>query len=251
MRRWILTVCVAAAAVALLLIIALWNVGPLIKQAVNTYGPAMTKTDVWVKEVHVSLLSGKGKLGDFYLGNPKGFTTPDAIKVSSVYVDVDGTSLAADTIVINEIEFLHPEITFEKVAGSDNFHTIIENMKNGMGNREIGEGQSKQEGRTKKILIRNFIVKEGKVNLLLPSSNGKIMTVLLPDIHLKDVGKEKGGAAPAEVFGQLLTALCGELTSPGLADLLNQRLGTPGGGISSAKGTAPKRLGTSRGWFGK
>ncbi len=33
------------------------------------------------------------------------------------------------------------------------------------------------------------------------------MSASLPDIHLKDIGKDKGGATPSEVAGKLLSAL--------------------------------------------
>ena len=59
--------------VAAVLIIGISNLGPIIKTAVNKYGPAMTKTDLRISDVSISLFSGEAKLKDFYLGNPKGF----------------------------------------------------------------------------------------------------------------------------------------------------------------------------------
>ena len=53
-------------------------------------------------------------------------------------------------------------------------------------------------------MINNVIVKDGKVNLTMAVLGGKQITAPLPDIHLKDIGKEKGGATPAQAFEQRL-----------------------------------------------
>jgi len=34
----------------------------------------------------------------------------------------------------------------------------------------------------------------------------------LPDVHLKDIGKQKGGASAAEVTEQIVAALYGKIT---------------------------------------
>ena len=66
-------------AVIILLVVGVSNIGPIIKKAVNTYGPNITKTQVELGDVDVSLLSTEAKLKDFILGNPEGFKSPQAI----------------------------------------------------------------------------------------------------------------------------------------------------------------------------
>ena len=46
----------------------------------------------------------------------------------------------------------------------------------------------------------------------------------LPDIHLKDIGKKKGGASPAEVAKEIFAALYGKITSPNVMGALNDQL---------------------------
>ena len=132
MKKWIL---IGLAAVILIVagvvVFGLSKIGPIIKSAVNNYGPGITKTDVKLGDVNISLFSAQAKLKDFYLGNPKGFQSTEAMKVGSILVDVDENSLTKDTIVIDRIEVLRPQITYERNARTDNFKAILNNVTKG------------------------------------------------------------------------------------------------------------------------
>ena len=109
MKKWMLissgTILVI---IIVVLIIGLSNLGTVIKTTVNAYGPEMTQTEIRLKDVDVSLFSAKAALKDFFLGNPQGFKSPQAMTVGSIYVDVDEGSLADDTIIIDRIEVIRP-----------------------------------------------------------------------------------------------------------------------------------------------
>ena len=46
----------------------------------------------------------------------------------------------------------------------------------------------------------------------------------LPDIHLKDIGKKKGGASAAEVAKEIFAALYGKIQSPAVMGALSDQL---------------------------
>jgi len=168
MKKWIL-ICVGMVVIIIIvLIFGLKNLGPVIKNAINKYGPAITKTEVHIGDVSVSLFSGKAELRDFYLGNPEGFKSQQAMKVGSIRLDVDETSITSDTIIINTIEVVAPEINYEKASGTDNFKTILNNVKNSITSDNKASKGSSEEKRGKKILIKNFIVRDGEVSLIMP-----------------------------------------------------------------------------------
>ena len=115
MKKWIVIGSgVIVVLIIIFLVAGLSNLGPLIKNAVNTYGPKMTKTEVRLGDVGISLLSAEVKLKDFYLGNPKGFSSPYALQAGSIYLDVQERSLTGKTIVIDKIELVRPDIVYEK-----------------------------------------------------------------------------------------------------------------------------------------
>jgi len=227
MKKWILLGGGALIVVIIIvLVIGVSNLGPMIKNAVNTYGPEMTKTEVRLGDVGVSLLSAEAELKDFLLGNPEGFKSPQAMSVKSIHLNVDEKSLTKNTIIIDKIEVVAPEIIYEKIRGTDNFQTIMNNVKKAIGadktTKQPAEKGKKADG--KKILIKNFIVRGGKVNLAMALLGENILNADLPDIHLKNVGQETGGASPAEAFKEIFAALYSKITSPAVTDVFNKGL---------------------------
>ncbi|MBW2321585.1 MAG: hypothetical protein JRF31_12280, partial [Deltaproteobacteria bacterium] len=130
-------------------------------------------------------LSAEAKLEDFFLGNPKGFKSPQAMSVGSIHLNVDEKSLTKDTIIIDKIEVIAPEITYEKIRGTDNFQTILNNVKKAMGAEKTPEkpAEKSKSDQGKKILIKNFIVRNGKVNLAMAVLTEKTLNADLPDIR--------------------------------------------------------------------
>ena len=227
MKKWILIGGgVLVAAVIILLLVGVSNIGPIIKKAVNTYGPNITKTQVKLGDVDVSLFSTEAKLKDFILGNPEGFKSPRAMSVKSIHLNVDEKSLAKDTIIIDKVEVVAPEITYEKTRGTDNFQTIMINIKKYVGAEKTVEPSTEKgkKGEDKKILIKDFIVRNGKVNLAMAVLAKKTVSADLPDIHLKNVGQKKGGASPAEAFKEIIDALYTNIKSPAVSEVLNKGL---------------------------
>lgn len=246
MKKWILIgVCAVVIIIVVILVLGLSNLGPIIKSAVNTYGPKMTKTEVRLGDVDISIFSAEANLKDFFLGNPKGFKSPQAMSVGSIHVNVDEKSLTSDTIVIDTVEVIRPEISYEKVRGTDNFQAILNNVKGRSREGKTSKKESAKEGEGKKLIIKNFIVKDGKVDLAVSVGvTQKTISASLPDIHLKDLGKEKGGATPEEVFEKVFASLHKQITSPVVTDMLNKELKAMGTSLDALGGEAGKQLET-------
>ena len=148
------------------------------------------------------------------------------MSVGSIRVNVDESTLTKDTIIVDTIQLLTPEIVYEKVENTDNFKAILNNIKKNakMKDKPAGEKSEKRSG-GKKLLIRNLIVKDGKVNLSIAMLGAEeSVSAALPDIHMKDLGKEKGGGSPAEIFERVLALLYEQITSSAVVDILNKEL---------------------------
>lgn len=249
MKKWIYIGIGAIVVVVAVIIFGLSNLGPIIKRAVNSYGPKITKTELHVADVSVSVFSAEAKIKQFFLGNPTGFKTPSAMKVGSVIVNVDEKSLSSNTIVVDRIEVITPEITYEKIGKNDNFNTILKNITKTSGSEKSSKEGSEKKGPGKKLIIQDFIVKKGKVNLDLSvyGMGDKQISVPLPDIHLKDIGKKKNGASPAEAFKEVFAALYGTITSPAVTDVLSKQLTSLGVNFDSLGEDAIKKLGDTMG----
>ena len=208
-------------------VFGLSKIGPIVQSAVNTYGPGITRTDVRLGDVDVSLFSAQAKLKDFYLGNPKGFKSPEAIKVGSILVDVAEKSLTQDTIVIDRIEVLSPQLTYERKLKSDNFQAILNNITKGAGRsgKKSGSVPKDEPAGNKKIIIKDFQLKGGKVNLAASMlGQEKSISTTLPDIHLKNIGQKKGGLKPADAFKVIFAELSKFINSPDVMNVLGEQL---------------------------
>lgn len=227
MKKWIITGCVAVLVIIALLIFGLSNLGPIIKKAVNSYGPQITKTELKLDDVDISIFSAAAKLKGFVLGNPQGFSSAQAMSVKSIKVNVDEKTLTKDTIVIDNIEVIAPDISYEKISGTDNFRAILNNVKKSTasGQKTKKETPEKEkEGAGKKLLIKNFIVKDGKIHFTSSVLGKRTIEADLPDIHLKNIGQQKGGATPSEAAQEIFKALYAKITSPAVTDILNKSL---------------------------
>lgn len=196
------------------------NLDSIVKAAVEDVGSRATKTKVTLDSVDLSPTSGEGKLRGFRMGNPEGFKSDDAMRFGEVGVKLDVASLTKDIIVIKEVMIVAPQVTYEVGNGGiSNIGTIQKNVdgftKSTTG-RPAGGGEApggaskpeagKAEG-AKKVIIENLYVRDGKVGASATMLGSQQLTAPLPAIHLKDIGKDKGGATPAEVAEKLIAAI--------------------------------------------
>ncbi|MEF2229949.1 MAG: hypothetical protein V3571_03390 [Pseudodesulfovibrio sp.] len=239
-------------AAIVMIVLAVMNLGSIIKTATETYGPQITKTDVKLGSADISVLSGSGTLKDFLLGNPQGFTMPSALTCGTIRVKVDTGSLTSNTIVIDEIFIDAPVVSYEKKGATDNFKTILANIQKTVASDEKAGQQGKDDtqksdtGAEKNIQINNFIVKNGKINLggsLLNAFGDQGVGIALPDIHLKDIGKEKK-TTPAEAFAIVLGEMTGDVagTVTEVGKQLKEQLGKAVEGVTDKAGSALKGL---------
>ncbi len=222
MKKLFIAGGVVAVVIVAVVFFTLTNLGPLVKKAVNTVGPKVAQTNVSVEDVNVSVFNGEAKVLGFLLGNPKGFSGSEAISVASVYVDIDEKSVTKNPIIVNKIEIIAPNITYEKKSGTDNFKELLKNIQSSAKSEEKKGTTTEKEG--KKLIINNVIIKNGNVNLVMPILAGKEITAPLPDLHLKDIGKEKEGATPAEAFEKIFSALYEKINADSVTQVFNDGL---------------------------
>lgn len=191
----------------ILLIVAVgviyFYLGTIIKHGVEEYGPKITGTTVSLGLARVSILSGDGSLSNLKVGNPKGYEAkPHIFQLGSIRVKLDPKSVLEDTVVINEIKIIQPEIAYELTDKGDNIRALQGNInRNTASASKEKTEEGKPAGSGKKVLIENLYINDGKIDLAL---GGRIKDVVeltgektkekikLPDIHLKNLGKGKG-----------------------------------------------------------
>ena len=236
------------------------NLGGIIKSAVETYGSEATKADVTLNSVELDATSGKAALKKFSVGNPNGFDTPKAFELGVVAVELDTSSLTTDTILIKSVLIDGPKITYELGEKGSNVDAIKANVDE-YAKRFDGGGSSSSapsEGGGKKIIIEKLTITGGEVNVSASFLKGKALGSKLPTLTLTDIGKDKGGASPADVIKQVMDKMTAGIGSSvsnldlgglakGAGDKVKKLLEGSGEGTSGTLDGAGKKI---KGLFG-
>lgn len=222
----------AAGAVVLVTAVAggVWlasSLDSLVKSAIERYGPEITGVSVQVDSVNLSPRDGRGSIKGLRLGNPKGYRTHRALALGEITVVLDPATLADDVIRIREIVVQGADITYEKAGNLTNLEAIQRNVDAYA--RKFGGGQPSADRRQKKMIIDRLVIRSSKVNLSSALTAGSSLSVSLPDLHLRDIGKRTNGATAAEVTRQVINAL---VSAVGRAAASGLRKGASGLGDS-------------------
>lgn len=190
----------------------------LLRRAVEDIGSGLTKTPVQLREVDLSLFSGRLVLNELRVGNPPGYQTPTALGVRAIRVSIDWSSLLRRPVLIREIVIEGSEVTLEGSPTRNNLTTLrdqIQATRNGSSPGHAAEGSrpSNQGGQAPIIVTRLRIV-DTRLNMLLRAGSleTNVRGVSLHEITLKDLGSAAHTTSIGEIAAQILAALMSEMT---------------------------------------
>ncbi|MCR4378204.1 MAG: hypothetical protein NUV50_08955 [Rhodospirillales bacterium] len=206
------------------------NAGRFVEAVIEEQGSRVTQVNVALDGVDISLADLKAGLRGLTIANPSGFKTPRAVNLGEISVKL-GEDWSPSLIVVDEVMVRNPEVTYEIGADGSNIAAIQKNVEDFM--RVVSGGKSSEpapadDGSAPKIVINDLYIKGGKVNVSSTLLQGKVLPTPLPEIHLSDIGKKSGGASPAEVVDQVISAITKsagsaagslDLSQLGLADI--------------------------------
>jgi hypothetical protein len=195
----------------------------LIKRAIEGYGGDILQAKVEVGDVELSPQNGQGRIGELRVGNPSGFNSEHAFTADSIELAVNPTSLTSDVIYIKKIVIDRPSLTYEQSGKGSNFDALKRNIA-----RHIGDRSREQRNKETKLIVEELRIRGAKVQYLptIPTA-GVDLSFVLADIHLRNLGKKRGGLTPAELTQILVNTLLertvaeiGRTTVPSLLDRL-------------------------------
>lgn len=214
------------------------TIGPIVKTAASVGGPKALGVPVSVGDVKLSPFAGSLMISQVKIGNPKGYSENDAFAVDKVEVGLNIRSLLSDTIVVRKIQIDAPAITYDNKDGRSNFDTMLANVKKASEEEEKAK-KSGEKKAGKKVVIEEFTLNGAKVSLASGITMGRALTIPLPSVTVRDIGKATGGAsfvdALTEVINGILKGLTQAMTAAAGAagDLLK---GAGGAATEAAKG---------------
>jgi len=119
-------------AILLVLTLPLW-LGTIFRPTVCAAVPKMTKTTFEMSKLYLNPYTGRFELGGFVLGNPKGYSEPEAVSISNLVLDVAMTTLADKYVHVEEITVDGVFVSYIDGGehGVDNFTQIQYNVAGG------------------------------------------------------------------------------------------------------------------------
>ncbi len=205
------------------------NLNAIVKSAIEKYGSQITQTDVTVRDVDVSLSTGKGEVSGFHLGNPKSFVAARAMDIGSVTLQIDKNSvMGSGPLIIDTINVNAPKILYEvNAVGNANLQELQKN---------ISAASPKSDGSEKtsrKVIIKNLYINDGEITVSHALLKGEDIKTDLPPIHLKNIGENGSGVTPQQVAKVVLGEVVRQAAKSGQAkvarELIEKKLGDSAG----------------------
>ena len=204
-------------ALVVVLVLAVLAVGlfldKAIKSGVETFGPKLTKVDITLHSVSLSLFSGSGTIKGLVVGNPTGLQDTVGHQGRHRQPLPRAPFVAVGQDFVKSINVQGPEITFETNLKNNNLKKILANVQEatGGGAKEPAKpqepAQPKEAKPAKKLEVDDFVISGGKVHVAVTALGGQSATIPLPDIHLQDLGTGPDGITPGELAKKVLEAI--------------------------------------------
>jgi len=185
----------------------------IVKRGIEAYAPEYLGVPVTLTSVHISPLSGMGDIVGLVVGSPTGFKGEYVFRLDSVRVVVEPRSIFSDTVLIKEISINAPDVIYEFGMRGTNIAALQRNVERAVGGGSVKAASSsssssdaggKAASAGKKVIISHLYVRDGRVR---PMIGKAVVTVKLPDIHLRDIGKKQGGTSFADATRKVLGAV--------------------------------------------
>lgn len=194
------------------------NLDEIVANGITQYGSAMTQARVGVERVEIAPSSGKGVISGVLIGNPKGFKTPYALRVEKIELEVDLATIPHDVTVIRTLVINHPDVIYEKSNGTTNFDAIQKNIAAYLGPQKQARGSTR-------LIIEELTICNANAQASADFMGGKTISIPLPDIALKNVGRARGGVTPGELGQEITNALKAKLSLAGNFERLKKSAG--------------------------
>jgi uncharacterized protein involved in outer membrane biogenesis len=248
--KWILrSVLGLVVILAVVFVVMAFSLGAIVKKGVEKIGPNATQVDVKLKSAEVWLFMGRVELSGLFLGNPQGYKMPSAIEVDNVSVRVKPGSLFSDKLVVDSIKVKDPVITLEGGMTDNNLKKIERKLNDYIGSSSTTHDSSASSSSAakpgRKLQVNELLITGAKLQLNTTFSQGRTITLAIPDIHLIRLGTGPEGITAVEVGQQTLQAVLAAATTAIIKNAGELHLD----GLSGAKGAVKKAADSLKGLF--
>jgi hypothetical protein len=227
MLKWTIRIVIGLVVLVILALAIVWiNVDRIAKEVVQRGGTYALGVQTQVQDVSVSLLGGSLGYTDLNIANPSGFKAPHLMKSGSFKLAVDTSSLFGDTIRVSTLELDGLDFNLEQTMSGNNVSPVLQHLQSlGGGSAPADKPADKpapapspkepapQEAQ-KKLAVDRVLIRNVVAHVHLPTGGGPL-TISVPEIELKNVSTDEGGAAVSQVAARIMTAIVAAVVQKG------------------------------------
>jgi len=167
------------------------NLGVISQVILNKYGPQATQSDFQVRAVRVLPHTGSITVYGLTVGNPEGYKSDYAVKISEVTVELELRSLIEKLIVIKKVKIHGAKVFLEGDKKENNLFDIVDNAE------VYIDKLFPPSGDPSKVQIHDFSLSKSSAQTAIKIlGETEVLTLNIPDLHMENLGGEKGDKFP-------------------------------------------------------
>ena len=179
------------------------NLDSVVQRGIAHYGSQMTQARVSVDAVEIRSTDGVGTIRGLTVGNPSGFRTPHALKVGVIEVALDLRTLPDSVVVIKRIVIDAPDVIYEKGETLTNFDALLRNLTQAVGASSSSPTTDTATDGGRRLIVDELVIRNARAQASASALGGRTVSARLPDVVLRDLGRQQGGLTPAQL-GQIV-----------------------------------------------
>lgn len=172
------------------------NLDRVVAGIIEDQGSAATETAVRVGGVSIALPDASARISNLDIANPEGFEG-NAIELGGFSIRIDPSTLAADTIVLEEVMVSGARINLVQQGASNNLRALLANLATG------GDEAESDSGAGRKLIIERFVLEGASASVSVPELD-ELREVSIATIELAGIGRASNGETGAQVARQVL-----------------------------------------------
>ena len=193
--------------ILLVLIIAVLLTLPwIIKAGIQHVGPVITGVPMEIKSVSYNPFEGTLTIKDFIVGNPKGYSTPHAVKLGHLHVDVGMTTLLSKKLLIERIEVKDVELNYETSVLKNNIQEIQDNVNKLAGEAQKSDKKSEEAAATKPLQIDYLELRNITAWVVVKGTKAQAPLMVAPIVMTK-LGVGEDGVTSVAVINDVLVSM--------------------------------------------
>ncbi|MEX2574213.1 MAG: hypothetical protein WD317_07945 [Balneolaceae bacterium] len=185
----------------------------IVKSTVESTGSDMLGTNLSVDNVTISLFSGNGHIEGVAITNPPDFGGGDAMVIRDIRIEMNPFTVLSDTVVIDRIEVLYLDVSYELNTRGSNLGQLIRNMET--------YSEESEESFEAVMVVDHFLMDETSLTVRSDITEIEPVTVTLPRIEQTGIGRDEDAAIDA-VMKVILEMILNRISEEGLDRLTEE-----------------------------